>query len=175
MVVENVLRAVQTLPSYQCRTAVVLRSYRQSWTDKDRELRDTIWWFFSRSWQIGVVCYDREHRQRMIGTVWLGLHHRHVNLYQLLCRSYWSCSGCGTVFRWLQFVKYGSSRLKNPTISVHSTYLRCGDYSEWSHLVKWHICNILSLSLQARAVSFPVTGRLWSPGVVVESSTHSSR
>ena len=39
MVVENVLRADQTLPSYQCRTAVVLRSYRQSWTDKDRELR----------------------------------------------------------------------------------------------------------------------------------------
>ena len=38
MVVENVLRADQTLPSYQCRTVVVLRSYRQSWTDKDREL-----------------------------------------------------------------------------------------------------------------------------------------
>ena len=27
----------------------------------------------SRSWQIGAVCYDREHRQRMIGTVWPGL------------------------------------------------------------------------------------------------------
>ena len=39
MVVENVLRADQPLPSYQCRTAVVLRSYWQSWTDKDRELR----------------------------------------------------------------------------------------------------------------------------------------
>ena len=39
MVVENVLRADQTLPSYQCRTAVVLTSYRQSSTDKDRELR----------------------------------------------------------------------------------------------------------------------------------------
>ena len=39
MVVENVLRAGQTLPSYQCRTAVVLRSYRQSWTDKHWELR----------------------------------------------------------------------------------------------------------------------------------------
>ena len=39
MVVENVLRADQTLPSYQCRTAVVLRSYWQSWTDRDRELR----------------------------------------------------------------------------------------------------------------------------------------
>ena len=38
MVVENVLRADQTLPSYQCRTVVVLRSYRRSWTDKDREL-----------------------------------------------------------------------------------------------------------------------------------------
>ena len=38
MVVKNVLRADQTLPSYQCRTVVVLRSYRQSWTDKDREL-----------------------------------------------------------------------------------------------------------------------------------------
>ena len=38
MVVENVLRADQTLPSYQCRTVVVLRSYRQSWTDKDWEL-----------------------------------------------------------------------------------------------------------------------------------------
>ena len=39
MVVENVLRVDQTLPSYQCRTAVVLISYWQSWTDKDRELR----------------------------------------------------------------------------------------------------------------------------------------
>ena len=39
MVVENVLTVDQTLPSYQCRTAVVLRSYRQSWTDTDRELR----------------------------------------------------------------------------------------------------------------------------------------
>ena len=39
MVVEDVLRADQTLLSYQCRTAVVLRSYRQSWTDKDREVR----------------------------------------------------------------------------------------------------------------------------------------
>ena len=38
MVVENVLRADQTLPSYQCRTVVILRSYWQSWTDKDREL-----------------------------------------------------------------------------------------------------------------------------------------
>ena len=27
------------LVSYSCRTAVVLRSYWQSWTDKDRELR----------------------------------------------------------------------------------------------------------------------------------------
>ena len=71
MVVENVLRADQTPPSYQCRTVVVLRSYRQSWADKDREL-----WprsnGLSRSWQIGTVCYDREHRQRMIGTVWPG-------------------------------------------------------------------------------------------------------
>ena len=39
MVVENALRVDQTLPSYQCRTAVVLISYWQSWTDKDRELR----------------------------------------------------------------------------------------------------------------------------------------
>ena len=39
MVVENVLRADQTVPSYQCRTAVVLRLYWQSWTDRDRELR----------------------------------------------------------------------------------------------------------------------------------------
>ena len=39
MVVENVLRADQTLPLYQCRTTVVLRSYWQSWADKDRELR----------------------------------------------------------------------------------------------------------------------------------------
>ena len=37
MVVENVLRADQTVLSCQCRTAVVLRSHRQSWTD--RELR----------------------------------------------------------------------------------------------------------------------------------------
>ena len=37
MVVENVLRADQALPLYQCRTAVVPRSYRQSWTDRDRE------------------------------------------------------------------------------------------------------------------------------------------
>ena len=28
----------------------------------------------SRSWQIGPVCYDQEHRQRMIGTVWPGLY-----------------------------------------------------------------------------------------------------
>ena len=40
MVIENVLRADETpKPSYQCRTAVVPRSYRQSWTDRDRELR----------------------------------------------------------------------------------------------------------------------------------------
>ena len=39
MVVENVLRVDQTLPSYQCCTAVVLISYWQSWTDKDRVLR----------------------------------------------------------------------------------------------------------------------------------------
>ena len=39
MVVGNALRADQTLPSYKRRTAVVLRSYWQSWTDKDRELR----------------------------------------------------------------------------------------------------------------------------------------
>ena len=42
VVVENVLRADQTLLSYQCRTAVVVISYRQSWTDKDRELKATI-------------------------------------------------------------------------------------------------------------------------------------
>ena len=39
MVVENVLRADQTLPPYQCGTAVVPRSYRQSWTNRGRELR----------------------------------------------------------------------------------------------------------------------------------------
>ena len=39
MVVENVLRADQTLPSYQYRAAVEPRSYRQSWTDRDRGLR----------------------------------------------------------------------------------------------------------------------------------------
>ena len=39
MVVENVLRADQARPSYRCRTAVALKSYRQSWTDRDRELR----------------------------------------------------------------------------------------------------------------------------------------
>ena len=37
MVVGKVLRADQTFPSYWFRTAVILRSYWQSWTD--RELR----------------------------------------------------------------------------------------------------------------------------------------
>ena len=59
MVVENVLRADQTLPSYQCRTAVVLRSYRQSWTDKGRELRP-------RSDGLVTIMTDRG------GLLWLG-------------------------------------------------------------------------------------------------------
>ena len=62
LMVENVLRADQILPSYQCCTAVLLRSYRQSWTDKDRD-------GFVTNMTDRAVCYDREHRQRMIGTV----------------------------------------------------------------------------------------------------------
>ena len=59
MVVANELRADQTLPSYQCRTAVVLRSYWQSWTDKDRELRP-------RSDGIVTIMTDRD------GLLWSG-------------------------------------------------------------------------------------------------------
>ena len=36
----------------------------------------------SRSWQVGTVCYDREHRQRMIGTVWPGLDKCYWRKYQ---------------------------------------------------------------------------------------------
>ena len=57
MVVANVLRADQTLPSYQCRTAVVLRSYWQSWTDKDRELRPRSDGFVTIMTD-RAVCYD---------------------------------------------------------------------------------------------------------------------
>ena len=59
MVVENVLRAEQTLPSYMCRTDVILRSYWQSWTDKDRELR-------SRSYGFVTMMTDRG------GLLWSG-------------------------------------------------------------------------------------------------------
>ena len=59
MVVENVLRADQTLPSYHCRTAVVLKSYWQSWTDKDRELKP---------WSDGFVTIMRDRG----GLLWSG-------------------------------------------------------------------------------------------------------
>ena len=81
----------------------------------------------SRSWQIGAVCYDREHRQRMIGTVWPGLnwtafryfldplfnqHTKHVFSECTLKMAYTKCQPfCSghDVIKWKHFPRYWSS------------------------------------------------------------------
>ena len=50
----------------------------------------------SRSWQVGTVCYDREHRQRMIGTVWPGLNKCYWRKYETAFSTskwqpFWKC------------------------------------------------------------------------------------
>ena len=85
----NVLRVDQTLPSYQCRTAVVLISYWQSWTDKDRELRP-------RSDGFATIMTDRG------GLLWSGTsakNDRHSVTWALL-KGYFNRLYCWKTIRW---------------------------------------------------------------------------